>query len=435
MDVRLEIAKKEFRLLFKSTRRILLLGMIPLLILIIGFGAGILTVYSSPSASSHNTNVLIIQNDKGLNDTFNWGSIYYSMLKSNNLTKSFSYTNESVTSLDTLLHKNNFSVLIYIPANFSTVINQTRLAQIYVYYDNSKTSNTDAVGSIRVVTAILNQQLLYLEYHGPITFSRVSLDATGTSKGVGALLASVSVVIPLYLIMFLVLPPIALVLISVTIEREQKTLETVLLQPIERKDFIEGKILYGILIVLLNSFLSIGAILILIAGFFVLLSPNQINKIGPLIQSILNNSLLSQNQVLSLIVYFLVGLIIISILLVVIAVFFSLMARDEREANMVINLMLVVPIIAIILLVYLPLGSLPDIVILILGAIPVFGYLFSFYFIMLEGTITLISWSSLIFQVIWIFLIIRFADRLIESEGILQISFRKILRFWDKKKY
>ena len=432
MSISLEIAKKEFKLLLKSTRRIFLLFMMPLLILLMGALIGFLAIYVLPSTSGQAVEAVVIQDDQGLNKTFNWGSIYFSMLKSNNLTKSITYIDEPYSNYASLLKENNFSILIYIPANFSAIINQTNTAQVYIYYDNSQISNEAAVGSIRTVTAILNQQLLYLEYGGPINLSRVVVTATGTSKGSGALLASTLSIIPLYLVIFLVIPPITLVLISVTIEREQKTLESILLQPIDRKDFIAGKILYGVLIVIVNTVLTIGAILALLLLLVLIIPANQLKEAEPILNSIINSLSGSESQFWFLILYVIVGLIIISLLLVAVAVFFSMMARDEREANMVISSIIILPIVSIIFLVYLPLGSLPDIVLALIGALPVIGYLFSIYLILLKGEVILLAWLTLIFQLIWILLIVWFTGRLIESEGILHISFKKILRFWEK---
>ena len=432
MSISLEIAKKEFRLLLKSTRRIFLLFMMPLIILVMGALVGFIAIYILPSTAGQAVEAVVIQDDQGLNKTFNWGSMYYSMLKSNNLTKDITYINASYASFASLLKENNFSILIYIPANFSAIINQTNIAQLYIYYDNSQISNEAAVGSIRTVTALLNQQLLYLEYGGPINLSRVVVTAMGTSMGSGALLASSLSIIPLYLVIFLVIPPITLVLISVTIEREQKTLESVLLQPIDRKNFIAGKILYGVLIVIINTVLTLGAILVLLLLLVLIIPADQLKEIGPMLTSIINNLLGSASQFWLLIFYVIVGLIIISLLLVAVAVFFSMMARDEREANMVISSIIIFPMISIIFLVYLPLGSLPDILLTLFGALPVIGYLFSIYLILLKGEIVFIAWLSLLFQVIWILLIVWFAGRLIESEGILHISFKKILKFWEK---
>ena len=432
MSISLEIAKKEFRLLLKSTRRIFLLFMMPLIILVMGALVGFIAIYILPSTAGQAVEAVVIQDDQGLYKTFNWGSTYYSMLKSNNLTKDITYINASYASFASLLNENNFSILIYIAANFSAIIYQTNIAQVYIYYDNSQISNEAAVGSIRTVTALLNQQLLYLEYGGPINLSRVVVTAMGTSKGSGALLASSLSIIPLYLVIFLVIPPITLVLISVTIEREQKTLESVLLQPIDRKNFIAGKILYGVLIVIMNTVLTLGAILVLLLLLVLIIPADQLKEIGPMLTSILNNLLGSASQFWLLIFYVIVGLIIISLLLVAVAVFFSMMARDEREANMVISSIIIFPMISIIFLVYLPLGSLPDILLTLFGALPVIGYLFSIYLILLKGEIVFIAWLSLLFQVIWILLIVWFAGRLIESEGILHISFKKILKFWEK---
>jgi ABC-2 type transport system permease protein len=234
------------------------------------------------------------------------------------------------------------------------------------------------------------------------------------------------------MIFFLVIPPITLVLISVTIEREQKTLETVLLQPIDRKQFISGKIVYGAIIVLINTILTISSIVVLLMSFLLIIPENVRQEIGSTINAIIASLLASELIFWIFILYVLVGLIGISLLLVTIAVFLSIMARDEREANMVISTIIVVPLISIIFLVYLPLGSLPDIMLIIIGIIPAIGYLFSIFLILLKGEIIFPAVLSLLAQLLWIGLIIWLAGRLIESEGILRISFKKLLKFWKK---
>lgn len=432
MKPSLIIAIKEIKLLFKSTRRIFLLFMMPMIILIIGVLVGFIALYAVPSTTEQSVEILIIQDDEGINNTLNWGNIYYTLLQTQNTTKDYTYTNKTMNDYDLLLTDTEFRVLIYIPENFSLIIDETGIAKIYIYYDNNELINEEIISQIGHVTSVFNQQLIFIEYGGPLNLLRVVIIPEGTSQGSGAILASALSIIPLYLVIFLVIPPITLVLISVTIEREQKTLEAILLQPIDRKQFILGKILYGALIVSINTILTFGAIILLILVLF-FMNSNASNKIIPLIDDFIKNLLGSEFQFYMLIAYIFIGLIIISLLLVAAAVFFSMIAKDEREANMVISTIIILPMISILFLIYLPMGGLPDSILTIIGMIPVIGYLFSIYLILLKGEIILIAWISLIFQTIWIFFIIWLAGRLIESEGILNISFKKILKFWAKK--
>ena len=194
------IAKKEIKLLFKSTRRILLLFSMPLVILFI-FAAGVFIAGVMPDSMDSRIEVTIINDDAGV-DNQNWGDNFYALLKSMSNTKSFDYFNETIDNLDSLIEEGNFEILIYIPANFSQIINQSNVEQpsnVFIYYDNSNTQNEEAVLNISFATSAINQLVIYNDY-GLINLNRVSITPTGTSKGSGALLASIMTMIPLYLI-------------------------------------------------------------------------------------------------------------------------------------------------------------------------------------------------------------------------------------------
>ena len=88
---------------------------------------------------------------------------------------------------------------------------------------------------------------------------------------------------------------------------------------------------------------------------------------------------------------------------------------------------------------FIPIGNFPGIFQYVLVGIPLLGYLFAVYLAFLAGEIPIVAWFSLVFQFLWIVIIIWLAGRLIESEGILEISFkrmfskRKILSFLLRK--
>jgi len=423
------IAKKEIRLLFKSTRRILLLFSMPLVILFI-FAASIFIVGVMPDSMDSRIEVTVINDDTGFNNQ-NWGNNFYALLKSMSNTKSYDYTNETIDNLDSLLEEGNFEILIYIPANFSQIINQSSVEQpsiIFIYYDNSNTKNEEAVLNISFATSTINQLVIYDNY-GLINLNRVSINPTGTSKGAGALIASLMTMIPLYLIIFLVIPPLTLVLISVTIEREQKTLESLLLQPIDRKNIVAGKMLYGIILVSFNIVANlIAASIALALTFFTVIPEDDRNEITSIGQTIIAETGFS---VWFFLIWFILGLILVSIIVIAAAVLFSLMAKDEREANMVISSVIILPLLGSLLIMFVPIGDLPGLIQYLLVGIPLLGYLFAVYLSFLAGEIPIVSWVSLLFQFLWIVIIVWLAGRLIESEGILEISFK---RMFSRKK-
>ena len=60
--------------------------------------------------------------------------------------------------------------------------------------------------------------------------------------------------------------------------------------------------------------------------------------------------------------------------------------------------------------------------------------MFGIYRAILTLEVTIITWFTLIFQAVWIGVVIWFAGRVIETEGILDISMKRLLLNWRKKK-
>ena len=232
--------------------------------------------------------------------------------------------------------------------------------------------------------------------------------------------------VPLYAIFMLVFSPLTLVLISVTIEREQKILESLILQPLKRKAIVTGKLLYGIILVGFNTFLFLLAIFIFLLDFYFLAPDDLKRDLILVLESIIANTDFS---VWLFIIYMLIGLMLVSILMLAAAVLFSLMAKDEREANMVISMVIMIPLFGIMFLGFLPITVIPEYLQILIGAIPMFEYFTSVYTVLKAGEIVVWAWVSLAFQAFWVLVAVWAAGRLIESEGILEISFKQLFRF------
>lgn len=428
------IAKKEIRLLFKSTRRILLLVMTPAIILLVVIATLFFAIVFAPPGGGV-LDVIVIQDDTGDNGNF-YGDIFYSMLKTQNSTKDLHYVNKSVHELDNLLDSENLTVLLYIPANFSEMVTRSNVtlypvpALFYIYYNGDK---SEAIGAVTSITSIANQLNLMLVYseHGPVKITRLTaVYDVRIGEELPSVITGYLTTIPLYAIFLLVIPSLTLVLISVTIEREQKTLESLLLQPIERRNIIAGKMLYGMILVAFNLF-SLALTTIIIIAIILLMLPSEMrDQVGDVLTFVLDSADASLWLFFG---YVIIGLILISILLVTAAVLFSMLAKDEREANMVVSSFIIIPMVGVMFLGFIPLDKLPEMLQLILLLLPLLGYMFGIYMAILTAEMTLITWLTLVFQLVWIGIAIWFASRIIENEGILEISVRKLLFSWRRR--
>ncbi|MHA2109314.1 MAG: ABC transporter permease [Candidatus Hodarchaeales archaeon] len=423
------IAKKEIRLLFKSTRRILLLFTTPLIMFIMFVLILVISGLIAIDAEKP-LDVTVIQNDEGHNGII-WGDGFYALLKSHNLTKDYIYKNESVTNLNAILQEKNFTVLLYIPANFSATINQSVPAQFFIHYNNARVNSQGMVANILTLSQNYNIQIIYY-YHGVVNLTNIYVipERLGGDEGVESFIASYFTMIPLYAILLLVVPSLSLVLISVTIEREQKTLESLILQPIERKSIIAGKLLYGSILVVFNTVITLVTIVAIIVIGMISLPESLRTELVLIIEAVIEAADIT---VWLFILYMLLGLVLVSLLVITAAVLFSLMAKDEREANMVVSALVIIPLVSTLLIAFLPVSELAESFQFILVLIPLLGYLFAIYLSLTSGELTLIAWFSLVGQLGWTLIGIWFAGRLIESEGILEISYKRFFRFRRKK--
>ena len=183
-------------------------------------------------------------------------------------------------------------------------------------------------------------------------------------------------------------------------------MESLLLQPISRKAIVNGKILYGLILVASNLIITILTVSLVGLGAIYLLSElTHVNLFNMLIPYITTE-----------------GLTLVSILLISLSVMMSLLAKDEREGNMVVSILMILPVIALVLIITIPYDIFGIGGQYVFASLPVIGFMWSLYVTILTGSIGFISFVSLLSQAFFCLLSIWFSTRLIEIEGILEIN-------------
>ena len=419
MGTSVTIAKKEIKLLFKAKRRIILFFTVPILLLVVAIFSLVIGGLIFVTQGQQGPIVITVVDHANDNN-----SLYIiDHLKS----VSFVIDNKSSVKdpLSLVTSDNPPDILLYFPANFSTLIQDPNsTAYFYVYYNNKEIKYEAALTVINHYSKELNSKIISAKY-GDLNLNRVDYVTKGTSSGVSVTQASSLIIIPIYILMFFVIPPISLILISITQEREQKTLESLLLQPISRKSIVNGKILYGLILVASNLMITLVTLAVVaLAGIYLvslLVHVNVIPLITPYVT--LDNMLFA--------LYIISGLTLVCILLISLSVMMSLLAKDEREGNMVVSILMILPVIALVLIIAVPYDIFGTPGQIFFSSLPVIGFMYSLYVTILTGSIGITSYISLGAQLIFSLLSIWFSSRLIEIEGILEINivqaFKKLI--------
>ena len=416
MGSSLTIAIKEVKLLFKAKRRIILFFTVPIIVLVIAVLSiaigGIMIFTQNQEGPVVITLIDHSQSNESLYIIYNLESYSFQIDNKSSVTNPYSLINSQSPP----------DILLYFPANFSSSINnQNETAHVFVYYNNKQLKYEAAVTIIQSLTSDLNQKIIVRDY-GHLNLNRVEVKSLGSKSGVSATQASSLIIIPIYVLMFFVIPPISLILISITQEREQKTLESLLLQPISRKSIVNGKILYGLILVASNLVITLVTLsLVAIAGIFLINQFLHVNLL-PLIQPYFT----FENALFGF--YIILGLTLVGILLISLAVMMSLMAKDEREGNMVISILMILPVVALILIIAVPYDIFGTTGQYIFSALPVIGFMYSLYVTILTGTVGPTTYISLISQAAYSLISIWFSSKLIEIEGILEINMVQALK-------
>lgn len=413
------LLEKELRLLFKTKRRIFILIIIPLIILSMGIIGGIADRSIDDDDDIIETVEISILDENPSNIT-NLLKSYWTGIEGSDI-------NEVSEEYSTIIDEGDFDVFVYIPSNFTILILDGNISTIEIQYNSNSFQNSNVAFQVFQLTFVFEDQLIRAN-NPDVAFDLVNpqfgeFDTGGDKTGdesrdeiIGEL-----VILPVYIIFFVIISPMSLILISVTIEREQKTLEMLFLQPVKRRDIVLGKVYYGLALTLITLILDIVAAIFAIFLFILISGGPSVDIIGFIVDE--------SNDLGFLVIFgFMIGLIVISVNIISFAVLLSLLAKDEREANMISGIlpMLIFGIIGFIFVV--PLDDFSTGSQAIFASLPVIGIIISIYLSGLAGEIIWIAYLSVVAQVIWAILIIGLITRISEADSILEINYSKVFR-------
>ncbi len=335
----------------------------------------------------------------------------------------------SNSSLDTLLNDTEMRLVAYFPSNFTPLFRLNQTATIYIYYYKGDFEAEQVANQLVVAVSTINLEIVIRE-NPNLNLIRILpvIEPVETRKeGLPPALASIISILPLYLVLILVIPPLSLILISVTIEREQRTLESLLVQPIERTSLFLGKILYGWFVIAVYLGANLGAVSITGIYAFFVLSPSSESEFTGFLRTIVNQlkgPLLAE---------FLVGILVflvLSALMLNLAVFLSLLAKDEREANLIFGLTTVFPVMLTIPIVAVGTSeTIPSFVYAIMAFLPMLGIVLGFQFMLLYGHIHFVTILGLFTHIYYVLAILKSTASLSEDESFLEIKWTKAFRY------
>ncbi|MHA2363259.1 MAG: ABC transporter permease [Candidatus Hodarchaeales archaeon] len=407
------VMKKEIRLLFKSKIRIFLLFMIPIIILIVGLLGSAFILFGDDTIEP--TQIWVIDESTGEYSTdlmTLWATLNNTELE----VRTEDY-NELQKNMD-------FDVLVLIPTNFSALISANQTAQLNISYSANDPKNQYVTISIFQLTELYDASMVQIQ-NPDVQFNLIDADIQEVSEddskeGADEEIAKTLMIIPIYIILFIVISPISLVLISVTIEREQRTLEVLFLQPVKRKSIVLGKILYGVFLVLATLILDViaGLVSYLLLGMATIIKGTS-DENGESLFEILQADV---------IIMFFLCIVAITITSMSFAVFLSLLAKDEKEANMISGIFPLF-IMGIIVIIYVvPIADMEVMGQFVFSIIPVLGIIIAIYLSTLAGGVVPLAYVALVAQVAWTVLIISMTTRLSEEESILELSYGKAFK-------
>ncbi len=335
----------------------------------------------------------------------------------------------SNSSLDALLNSTDMRLVAYIPSNFTPLFLLNQTTKIFIYYYDGDYEAEQVANQLAVSVSALNLEIVIKENPNLnlIRILPIVEPVKSQKEGLSPALASIISILPLYLVLILVIPPLSLILISVTIEREQRTLESLLVQPIERTSLFLGKILYGWFVIAVYLGANFGAVTITGIYAFLVLSPSSESEFAQFLKVIvsqLKGPLFAE---------FLVGVLVflvLSALMLNLAVFLSLLAKDEREANLIFGLTTVFPVMLTIPIVAFGTSeAIPSFVYAIMAFLPMLGIVLGFQFMLLYGHIHFVTILGLFTHIYYVLAILKSTAALSEDESFLEIKWTKAFRY------
>lgn len=415
------ILLKELKELIRDPK--ILIGMIvvplvmfPILGLVLGYAV------ESAQEQAQQATLLIIDNDGG-----NWSQTFIDYLENTgiNINLDKNLTPQQVIDQN-ILTQNNSTQFIEIPPGFSTNITKhtggnleiNAIINSYAVYQGGGIFADIGSSGITAIINSFNRAIApNVLYTTQSTIIKGEIQQGIDPSALSGLMISQSLALPMTIIIMLTYA-MQIAATSVAMEKEEKTLETLLTMPVDRFAILMGK-------------LSSTAIVAGIAAIAVMIGYNyMLSSVTLGIQTQTSIDLVNLGLVPSPIGYLLLGISLFITLLsaLALAVIMSAFAEDVRGAQALIGYIYPIIFIPTLALIYLDFNTLPDIIKTILYAIPYShpiiaskAVVFGDYTIVIFGIIYVTAFTIVIMYI---------ASRLFATEKILTAK----LRFSRKKK-
>ena len=392
------------------------LVMFPILGLVLGYAV------ESAQEQAQQATLLVIDNDGG-----NWSQTFIDYLGNTgiNINLENNLTPQQVVDQN-ILELNNSSQFIEIPSGFSAnltahtegnleinaIINSYGVFQGGGLFSEIRSSGITAV--INSFNRAIAPNVLYTTQS---TIIKGEIQQGVDPAALSGLMISQSLALPMTIIIMLTYA-MQIAATSVAMEKEEKTLETLLTMPVDRFAILMGKLSSTVIVA------GIAAVAVMIGYNYMLGSVT----LG--IQNQISIDLVSLGLVPSPIGYALLGISLFITLLsaLALAVIMSAFAEDVRGAQALIGYIYPIIFIPTLALIYLDFNTLPDIIKTILYAIP-----YS-HPIIASKAVVFGDYTTVIFGIIYVtaftIVIMYIASRLFATEKILTAK----LKFSRKKK-
>ncbi len=410
------ILKKELKELVRDPKILLGMIIVPLIIFPV---LGVIMSYSVQTAQeqAQKATVLVIDNDGG-----NWSQNFIDLL--NYAAKIYVEKNVNFTDkiVQQLLSQYNTTQIIEIPEGFSENITQhlngdpdiTATLRFYGVFTGS--------GIFEGIGASLIDNLVY-QFNRAQAPDIVHTEKSSIVKGkirfgvdpasLSGLMMSQSIALPIT-IMILLQVAMQIAATSVAMEKEEKTLETLLTLPMDRFAILMGKLSGSIIVA------AVGALAFMIGYNYMLFSFTM------QIPAEISVDLASLGLVPSLFGYLLLGISLFVTLIsaLALAVIISAFAEDVRSAQSLVGYIYPVIFIPALALMYINISSLPLALQMVFYAIP-----YSHPIIASKAVIMGDYWTAIlgiIYVAIFTILVMYAASRLFATEKILtaKLKFR-----------
>jgi hypothetical protein len=127
-------------------------------------------------------------------------------------------------------------------------------------------------------------------------------------------------------------------------------------------------------------------------------------------------------------IMFFLSIAAISIILIALSVLLSLLAKDEKEANMISGIIPMLIMAMGFLIFIIPIADMSTAGQFTMAAVPIFGVIVAIYLSTLAGGVVSLAYVALVAQLFWAFVIISMTARISEAESILELSYGKAFR-------